>query len=305
MNQWQNVVALPAQRAGQYQDVIQDGRFYRVLSCADEVGQINCIYSTMTWALLRPATVDDIPKLIPMSDGSIAQVLKNGVYRDEVAHFNLYKVMAHLNGIDWLTLPAMTAMAPEAVKSNMWASIDDEIYMNYTAARAQRPEAEQVHPPLSLADMTTIRRNEIARRSEEEMIVFEPPKAKHTVTVFMDVECEHCAQLYKDMKQVNDLGIRVRLLAYPQTGPDTPAWSKTESIWCANDRRAALGKVFNKEPLPPASCGTEVVIWQYALAKQLGIIGSPIILNERGEIVGGYASPQSLLQALEQTAAKN
>jgi hypothetical protein len=305
MNQWRNVVALPAQRAGQYQDVVQDGRLYRVLSCADEVGQINCIYSTMTWALLRPATADDIPKLVPMPDGSVAQVIKNGVYRDEVAHFNLYKVMAHLNGIDWLTLPAMTAMQPEAVKSNMWASIDDEIYMNYTAARAQPREPEQAHSPLSLADMTTIRKNEIARRSEEEMIVFEPAKAEHTVTVFMDVDCKHCAQLYKDMKQVNDLGIRVRLLGYPQTGPDTPSWNKTESIWCASDRRGALGKVFNKEPLPPASCGTEAVIWHYALAKQLGIVGSPIILDDRGEIVGGYDTPQHLLQALNAASAKH
>ena len=230
--------------------------------------------------------------------------MKNGNYRDEVATFNLNKLSLHLHGLEWASLPPMTEVSRDKAQADIWASIDEEVSMNFNAVRAQ-PVSGEPRESLSLEQLTRVREAELRRLGEEDMIIFDAPAAKHTVTVFLDVECEHCRQLYRDMKQINDLGIRVRMLAYPQTGPDTPSWRNSESIWCAADRRAALGRFFDKQPLPPASCGTEQVVEQYAVAQHLRVVGSPIILNERGEIVGGYVSPQLLLQALEQATAKH
>lgn len=300
---WQGITALPSQRNGQYENAIEDGRLYRVVACDDESGSVNCIYSTMTWAALRPATVNDIPKWVVPPRGTLTHVYKNGSYRDEVMMFNFVKMMAHLEGIEWSTLPAMTEVSREAARADTWAAVDRMLYQNFMPARSE-PVSLESPPPLSPERLTQLRRSEIARLDESSMILFEPAQTKHTVTVFMDVQCRHCARMYRDMEAINALGIRVRWLAYPQVGPDTRAWRDTESVWCATDRRVAVGKAFAGESLPPASCDSEAVIQQYALAKSLQVPGSPFIINGRGEALGGYVSPQALLGQLDAVVAK-
>ena len=43
----------------------------------------------------------------------------------------------------------------------------------------------------------------LAELGEESMIVFAPTPAKHTVTVFTDVDCGYCAQLHRQMAEYN------------------------------------------------------------------------------------------------------
>ena len=44
---------------------------------------------------------------------------------------------------------------------------------------------------------------------ESQMVVFGPKEAKHTVTVFTDVDCAYCRKLHSEMAKYNELGIQI------------------------------------------------------------------------------------------------
>ena len=56
----------------------------------------------------------------------------------------------------------------------------------------------------------------------DSMIIFSPDSGdiKHTITMFTDIDCGYCRQFHRDIDKVNALGIEVRYLFYPRTGPD-------------------------------------------------------------------------------------
>jgi len=78
-------------------------------------------------------------------------------------------------------------------------------------------------------DLTETHRREVrmqlmAAVPESEMVIFGPKEAKYTVTVFTDVDCGYCRKLHGEIAEYNRLGVRVRYLAYPRTGPNTSSW---------------------------------------------------------------------------------
>ena len=76
---------------------------------------------------------------------------------------------------------------------------------------------------------------------DQDAIIFAPKgAAKHTVTVFTDVDCVHCRRMHSEIAELNRLGIRVRYLMFPRGGPGSDAWAKAESVWCSADRKDAL-----------------------------------------------------------------
>ena len=64
------------------------------------------------------------------------------------------------------------------------------------------------------------------------MLVFSPKSPKYTITVFTDIDCGYCRRLHSQIAEYNRLGIRVRYLFYPRSGPDTESWHKAEAVWC-------------------------------------------------------------------------
>ena len=48
----------------------------------------------------------------------------------------------------------------------------------------------------------------------------------------------------------NRLGIKVRYLFYPRSGPDTESWAKAEQVWCASDRNDAFTRLKRGEMIP-------------------------------------------------------
>ena len=138
---------------------------------------------------------------------------------------------------------------------------------------------------------------------ESSMVVFAPPSTpKYTVTVFTDVDCTYCRALHQQIAEYNRLGVKVRYLFYPRSGPDTESWSKAEQVWCSADRRAALTKAKLGEALKsPATCANPVA-QSYALGRDIGLSGTPGIVTESGQLLPGYAPPDILLQELQQDA---
>lgn len=150
-------------------------------------------------------------------------------------------------------------------------------------------------PNLSERSRREMRRELIATLPESQMVVFGPGSAQYTLTVFTDVDCTWCRKLHSQIAEYNKLGFRVRYMAYPRTGPDTPSWSKAVSVWCAADRQDALTRAKRGEPLPARSCKDSPVAREYALGQQIGIDGTPGVVLEDGELIPGYVAPDQLL----------
>lgn len=140
------------------------------------------------------------------------------------------------------------------------------------------------------------------------MIIFEPKTVNYTLTVFTDIDCGYCRKLHSEMQSYLDKGIRIRYLAYPRSGKNTPSYFKAVGVWCAADRKAALtaakagGKVEEKKCNNPVDA-------HMAAGEAVGVSGTPTLVLENGVVVPGYVNATQLVQLIEENkknlAAKN
>jgi thiol:disulfide interchange protein DsbC len=140
----------------------------------------------------------------------------------------------------------------------------------------------------------------LAKVDERDAIVFGPASARHTITVFTDVECGYCRKLHSEIDQLNKLGVRVRYLAYPRSGPGTADWRKMEAVWCAADRKEAITKAKRDEEVKAQNCGATPVARQFQLGEDLGVRGTPAIFTTNGDYIGGYLPPAELKSQLDE-----
>jgi thiol:disulfide interchange protein DsbC len=145
----------------------------------------------------------------------------------------------------------------------------------------------------------------LASVPESQMLVFGPANAAHTLTVFTDVDCTYCRQLHAQIADYNRLGMRVRYLFYPRTGPDTESWSKAETVWCSTDRKATFTRAKQGKKLElKKSCPGSPVAREFALGREIGLTGTPGIVLESGELIPGYLAPPDMLAHINESAAK-
>lgn len=143
----------------------------------------------------------------------------------------------------------------------------------------------------------------LASVADGDTIVFAPPgKSRHTLTVFTDIDCKFCRHMHQEMAELNRLGIRVRYLFYPRSGPGTESWKKAESVWCSANRRDALTRAKRGEAVKSAQCETPVAA-HYELGRSMRLRGTPGIITDRGEYLAGYLPAAQLAEYLAQPAA--
>jgi thiol:disulfide interchange protein DsbC len=134
---------------------------------------------------------------------------------------------------------------------------------------------------------------------KEDTIVFSPQdKARYTVYVFTDIDCGYCRQLHKEIKRYNDLGIEIRYLAFPRSGTDTPSYYKAVSVWCADDRKAALTEAKAGRQPPERTCENPVQA-EMSLGSKIGVSGTPTLVFSDGSMLPGYLNPAQLAQYLK------
>ncbi|MBV9697071.1 MAG: DsbC family protein [Gammaproteobacteria bacterium] len=144
----------------------------------------------------------------------------------------------------------------------------------------------------------------IAAVPESEMLIFAPPEPKYTVTVFTDVDCAFCRKLHSQIGEFNRLGVRVRYLLYPRTGPNTVAWTKAEQVWCSADRNDALTRAKLGQELKTKPCADNPVAHTWALGKDFAIDGTPAIVLPNGDMLPGYVPPDVLVAQLRDGGAR-
>jgi thiol:disulfide interchange protein DsbC len=140
----------------------------------------------------------------------------------------------------------------------------------------------------------------LASLPESQMVVFSPKDPKYTVSVFTDVDCTYCRKLHSQMAEYNRLGIKVRYLFFPRSGPDTESWARAEAVWCASNRGEAMTRAKRGEELSkPKSCSNTPVAREYQLGEDVGVHGTPAIVLENGEMLPGYLPPAQLMAHLK------
>ena len=144
-----------------------------------------------------------------------------------------------------------------------------------------------------------VRLDVLGEIDEESMIVFSPSPAKHTVTVFTDVDCSYCAHLHRQMADYNRLGIAIRYVAYPRAGIPSPSYDKTVSVWCSDDPHQAIGDAKFGRPVPERTCDNPVSA-HFAAGREIGVRGTPAMLLESGDLLAGYVPPDELLLHLDE-----
>lgn len=150
----------------------------------------------------------------------------------------------------------------------------------------------------------TSRAKLLSKLNDRDMIVFEPQVAKHTITVFTDVECGYCRKLHSQIDQLTKLGVRVRYAAYPRSGPGTADWRKMEAVWCAKDRQSAITQAKLGQDIKSENCGATPVSKQFQLGEDLGVRGTPAIFTKNGQYIGGYLPPADLVKELDKMDAE-
>ncbi len=160
-------------------------------------------------------------------------------------------------------------------------------------------------PNLTEVRRRGLRLSEVATMPEKQMLVYGPADAKHTITVFTDIDCPWCRKMHAQVADYNKLGIRVRYLFYPRTGPDTESWFKADAVWCAKDRNKALTQAKAEESIDMKKCADSPVARSYQLGRDLGLTGTPGVVLDTGELVPGYLPPERMLKHIEESAAEN
>ena len=161
---------------------------------------------------------------------------------------------------------------------------------------------------LTRVSLTEPRRREITLATiqavdEAEMIVYEPKKTKHTITVFTDIDCGYCRKLHNEMDEYLAAGIRVRYMMFPRAGKGSGSYNKAVAVFCADDRNKALTDAKNGKPIDMKTCDSPIDM-HMTLVEQLGARGTPYIIFEDGDTQPGYVPAKQMAKLLDQLSPR-
>ncbi|MRX28407.1 thioredoxin fold domain-containing protein [Kangiella sp. HZ709] len=148
-----------------------------------------------------------------------------------------------------------------------------------------------------------MRKTDIAKLAEKDMVVFKAPNEKHVISIFTDIDCGYCRKLHRERQDYLDRGITLRYLAFPRAGLQSSAAKKLEGIWCSTDRQVAMTNAKIKQKFNKASCENPIAE-HMKLVRKFGLGGTPSIILENGDLIGGYQPAEVLIQRLDNIKAK-
>ncbi len=128
-------------------------------------------------------------------------------------------------------------------------------------------------------------------------ITFAPEKTRYVVYVFTDIDCPYCRKMHKEIEAYMKLGIEIRYLAYPRSGVNTDSYFKAVSVWCAEDRPAAMTLAKSGSRMARSNCENPVLD-HMAKAGLVGLTGTPTLLLPDGTVIPGYVPANQLASIL-------
>ena len=137
-----------------------------------------------------------------------------------------------------------------------------------------------------------IRLSVIEKLGADNMLVYKPEKVKNTITVVTDIDCPYCRRLHSEIPDYMKNDIQVRYIFMPLKG--AADMKKTVSVWCADDQQLALDVAKAGGKVEEKTCDNPIKE-HLALARELGVRGTPAILLEDGRLLPGYVPINKLV----------
>ena len=122
---------------------------------------------------------------------------------------------------------------------------------------------------------------------------------RRQLAVFSDPGCGFCRRLEPELDGLDDVTIHTFLL--PFQGMARPV-----AIWCAPDRAQAWRQAMHEGATPPAAAATceHPVERNLALARQLGVNGTPTLFWAEGTRIEGFVTRPVIEERLARTASE-
>lgn len=114
------------------------------------------------------------------------------------------------------------------------------------------------------------------------------------LAVFSDPDCPYCKQLEQTLAKLDNVSIHTFLYPLDELHPEARA--KAIAVWCAQDRAGAWqALMLDGKPPRPADCAHSIDR-NIALARKLGVDGTPILFDIQGRRLAG-AAPADRVEA--------
>ena len=116
------------------------------------------------------------------------------------------------------------------------------------------------------------------------------------LAVFSDPDCPYCKKLEQVLAKLDNVTIHTFL--YPLDDLHPAARSKAIAVWCALDRAAAWQALMT-DGTPPRSAGcAHPIDRNIALARKLGVDGTPVLFDIQGRRLAGAAPADRIVKFL-------
>lgn len=130
---------------------------------------------------------------------------------------------------------------------------------------------------------------------EGDMIIYQPEQPTiGTATIFTDTSCPYCQKLHSELEVLLSAGVKVRYMLYPRAGLESEAYLELQSVWCSDNPQAALTKVKSGKAIPVKSCDNPIEK-HMEIAKNVDLVGTPLIYLDNGEMIAGYKPAEELI----------
>ena len=132
----------------------------------------------------------------------------------------------------------------------------------------------------------------INKFTSEQMLVYKPEKVKDVITVITDIDCPYCRRLHSEVPSYLEKNVEVRYIFMPLKG--AADMKKTISVWCSDDQQLALDTVKSGGQIEDKTCDNPIKE-HLAMARELGVRGTPAIILEDGQLLPGYVPVDKLI----------
>lgn len=146
-----------------------------------------------------------------------------------------------------------------------------------------------------------IRRIDIKKLPLEKAVKEVKGNGSRTLIVFTDVDCPYSRKLAKTLEQVTDVTVYTFLFPLVSIHPEAKA--KSDAVWCAADSVKELAKALRGEPIKSVVNNpicTSPVESTLKLAAELGIGGTPTLINGAGDRTAGALPLEKLEEFINQ-----
>lgn len=121
-------------------------------------------------------------------------------------------------------------------------------------------------------------------------------KGERVLAVFSDPDCPYCRRLEGELAKIDN--VTLYTFAYPLESLHPEAKAKAVAVWCAPDRARAWAELMKTGKVPGKRPCDHPIDRNIALARQLGIQGTPTLFSADGRVLPGAASSERIEQWL-------